>query len=172
MAGQEHARPQRRDEEPPEAPDTPPPTPSGAAVKENLDDDIDSVLDMETLLWLDIHIARPDLKAIRLEQLSMEDRLREIQSTELAHKLGGLDDPEALDAKPSRRHQGQAPASFAGRLLSNTNGDEEVVRRAPPQRAPSPPLHRIDRQPDRLRDRLPGRSGRPPLADHLRRPRT
>ena len=45
MAGQEHARPQRRDEEPPEAPDTPPPTPSGAAVKEGLTDDIDSVLD-------------------------------------------------------------------------------------------------------------------------------
>jgi ubiquitin-like protein Pup len=45
MAGQEYARPQRRDEEPPEAPDTPPPTPSGAAVKESLDDDIDSVLD-------------------------------------------------------------------------------------------------------------------------------
>ncbi|MGW5239655.1 ubiquitin-like protein Pup [Monashia sp. NPDC004114] len=43
MAGQEHVKPQRRDEEPPEAPETPPP--AGAAVKEGLTDDIDSVLD-------------------------------------------------------------------------------------------------------------------------------
>ncbi|MBC9823428.1 ubiquitin-like protein Pup [Terrabacter sp. MAHUQ-38] len=44
MPGQEHAKPQRRDEEPPESPE-PPPTPAGAAVKEGLSDDIDSVLD-------------------------------------------------------------------------------------------------------------------------------
>ncbi|MDV3223188.1 ubiquitin-like protein Pup [Intrasporangium sp.] len=45
MAGQEHVRPQHRDEEPPEAPDTPPAAPAGAAVKEGLDDDIEGVLD-------------------------------------------------------------------------------------------------------------------------------
>ncbi|MEO7130932.1 MAG: ubiquitin-like protein Pup [Dermatophilaceae bacterium] len=44
MPAQEHAKQQRRDEEPPEAPE-PPPVPAGAAVKEGLTDDIDSVLD-------------------------------------------------------------------------------------------------------------------------------
>jgi prokaryotic ubiquitin-like protein Pup len=42
MAGQERQRPQRREIEPEEAVDQ---VPSGAAVKEGLDDDIDSVLD-------------------------------------------------------------------------------------------------------------------------------
>ena len=45
MPAQEHARAQRRDDEPPESPETPPPTPSGAATKEGLTDDIDSVLE-------------------------------------------------------------------------------------------------------------------------------
>jgi ubiquitin-like protein Pup len=44
MPGQEHAKPQRRDEEPPEAPDAPA-APAGAEVSEALTDDIDSVLD-------------------------------------------------------------------------------------------------------------------------------
>ena len=44
MPGQEHVKPQRRDEEPPEGPAAPPPA-AGAAVKEGLSDDIDSVLD-------------------------------------------------------------------------------------------------------------------------------
>ena len=44
MPAQEHAKPQRRDDEVPEPP--PPPTaPAGAAVKEGLTDDIDNVLD-------------------------------------------------------------------------------------------------------------------------------
>ena len=43
--GPVHAKPQRRDEEPPEAPEAPPAAPAGAAVKEGLSDDIDSVLD-------------------------------------------------------------------------------------------------------------------------------
>jgi len=45
MPGQEHAKPQRREDDPPEAPEAPPAAPAGAAVKEGLDDDIDSVLD-------------------------------------------------------------------------------------------------------------------------------
>src|SRR6476660_306225 len=45
MPGQEHVKPQRRDEEPPETPEAPPTAPAGAAVKEGLSDDIDSVLD-------------------------------------------------------------------------------------------------------------------------------
>ena len=45
MPGQEHAKPQRRDDEAPETPEAPPTAPAGAAVKEGLDDDIDSVLD-------------------------------------------------------------------------------------------------------------------------------
>ena len=44
MPGQEHVKPQRRDEEPHDGPDAPP-APAGAAVKEGLTDDIDSVLD-------------------------------------------------------------------------------------------------------------------------------
>ena len=43
MPAQEHAKPQRRDDEVPEAP--PPAAPAGAAVKEGLTDDIDNVLD-------------------------------------------------------------------------------------------------------------------------------
>jgi ubiquitin-like protein Pup len=43
MPGQEQQRPQRREDEPDEAP-APVPT-GGAATKEGLDDDIDSVLD-------------------------------------------------------------------------------------------------------------------------------
>jgi prokaryotic ubiquitin-like protein Pup len=45
MPGQEHAKPQRRDDEVPDAPEAPPAAPAGAAVKEGLTDDIDSVLD-------------------------------------------------------------------------------------------------------------------------------
>lgn len=44
MPAQEHARPQRRDDDTPE-PAAPPTAPAGAAVKEGLTDDIDSVLD-------------------------------------------------------------------------------------------------------------------------------
>lgn len=44
MPGQEHTKPQRRDEEPPEAPE-PPPAPAGAKVSEGLTEDIDSVLE-------------------------------------------------------------------------------------------------------------------------------
>jgi ubiquitin-like protein Pup len=42
MPGQEQQRPVRREDEPDEAPA---PVPQGAATKEGLDDDIDSVLD-------------------------------------------------------------------------------------------------------------------------------
>jgi ubiquitin-like protein Pup len=45
MAAQEHAKPQRREDDPADAPEAPPAAPSGAAVKEGLGDDIDSVLD-------------------------------------------------------------------------------------------------------------------------------
>ena len=45
MPGQEHAKPQRRDDDVPDAPEAPPGAPAGAAVKEGLTDDIDSVLD-------------------------------------------------------------------------------------------------------------------------------
>ena len=45
MPGQEHAKPQRREDEVPDAPEAPPAAPAGAAVKEGLTDDIDSVLD-------------------------------------------------------------------------------------------------------------------------------
>ncbi|MDN5789381.1 MAG: ubiquitin-like protein Pup [Micrococcales bacterium] len=45
MPAQEHARSQHREGEPPEAPEPPPAPPAGAAVKEGLTDDIDSVLD-------------------------------------------------------------------------------------------------------------------------------
>jgi prokaryotic ubiquitin-like protein Pup len=45
MPGQEHAKPQRREDEAPDAPEAPPVAPAGAAVKEGLTDDIDSVLD-------------------------------------------------------------------------------------------------------------------------------
>ncbi|GAB3677595.1 ubiquitin-like protein Pup [Angustibacter aerolatus] len=43
MAGQEQTRPQRREDEPDDVPA--PAAPQGAATKEGLDDDIDSVLD-------------------------------------------------------------------------------------------------------------------------------
>ncbi|HEU5143914.1 MAG TPA: ubiquitin-like protein Pup [Dermatophilaceae bacterium] len=42
MPGQEHVKPQRRDDEAPEAP---PAAPAGAQVTEGLTDDIDSVLE-------------------------------------------------------------------------------------------------------------------------------
>lgn len=45
MPSQEHAKQQRRDDTPPEAPEAPPTAPAGAAVKEGLTDDIDSMLD-------------------------------------------------------------------------------------------------------------------------------
>lgn len=45
MPAQEHAKPQRRDDETPDSPEAPPAAPSGAATKEGLTDDIDSVLD-------------------------------------------------------------------------------------------------------------------------------
>ena len=45
MPGQEHAKPQRREDEVPDAPEAPPAAPAGAAVKEGLTDDIGSVLD-------------------------------------------------------------------------------------------------------------------------------
>ncbi|WP_347350116.1 ubiquitin-like protein Pup [Intrasporangium sp.] len=45
MAAQEHARPQRREDEPADVPQTPPAAPAGADVKQGLGDDIDSVLD-------------------------------------------------------------------------------------------------------------------------------
>ena len=46
MPSQEHVRPQHRDEEPADAPETPPAPPAGAATKEGLGDDIDSVIDL------------------------------------------------------------------------------------------------------------------------------
>lgn len=45
MPGQEHVKPQRRDDESPEGPDAPPAAPAGAQVTEGLTDDIDSVLE-------------------------------------------------------------------------------------------------------------------------------
>ncbi|MGN6754563.1 MAG: ubiquitin-like protein Pup [Intrasporangium sp.] len=45
MAAQEHAKPQHREDDPADVPEAPPAAPSGAAVKEGLGDDIDSVLD-------------------------------------------------------------------------------------------------------------------------------
>lgn len=49
MPAQEHAKPQRRDDEVPEPPT--PAAPAGAAVKEGLSDDIDNVLDeIDTVL--------------------------------------------------------------------------------------------------------------------------
>lgn len=44
MPGQEHSRPQRREDEPDEAPE-PTAAPEATARKEELDDDIDGVLD-------------------------------------------------------------------------------------------------------------------------------
>ncbi len=43
MAGQEHIKPQRRDDGPDDVPE--PDAPAAAASKENLDSDIDSILD-------------------------------------------------------------------------------------------------------------------------------
>ena len=45
MPGQEHVKPQRRDDASPEGPEAPPAAPAGARVTEGLTDDIDSVLE-------------------------------------------------------------------------------------------------------------------------------